>query len=172
VNTLRQHPSRQCHRVEQVTDTDRQDREPGAGDRAEGPLGRLKHRYEVWRASIRRRPGVDHAYRIVVGVVGGAIVVGGLALVPLPGPGWLIVFVGLAILATEFVWAERTEKFARRQVSAWTSWLGEQSILVRILLSLLTFAFVLAIVYAMLRYLGVPGWVPDSWTSWLPGLTT
>ena len=31
----------------------------------------------------------------------------GSILVPLPGPGWLIVFAGLAILATEYVWAQR-----------------------------------------------------------------
>ena len=35
-----------------------------------------------------------------------AILIGGLALVPLPGPGWAIVFIGLGMLALEFKWAE------------------------------------------------------------------
>ena len=34
------------------------------------------------------------------------VVLVGLALVPLPGPGWAIVFIGLGMLALEFEWAE------------------------------------------------------------------
>jgi len=45
--------------------------------------------------------------RVVVTLVGAAVVVVGLALMPLPGPGLLIVAVGLAILATEYAWARR-----------------------------------------------------------------
>jgi uncharacterized protein (TIGR02611 family) len=44
--------------------------------------------------------------RIVVFVVGVALVVLGLVLLVLPGPGILVVFLGVAILATEFAWAE------------------------------------------------------------------
>lgn len=122
------------------------------------------------RDSIRRRPGAYRIYRIVIGLIGGAIVVGGLVLVPLPGPGWLIVFVGLAILATEFVWAARVERFARDQVRAWTQWLGRQSILVRILIAVLTFAFVAGVVYALFAIIGVPSWIPEAWVADLPGL--
>jgi uncharacterized protein (TIGR02611 family) len=45
--------------------------------------------------------------RIGIAVVGGFLVVAGIALLVLPGPGWLVIFLGLGILATEFVWAER-----------------------------------------------------------------
>ena len=51
---------------------------------------------------------------MVVGSSALLIVVGGLALVPLPGPGWVIVFIGLAIWASEFEWAQRLLDFARR----------------------------------------------------------
>jgi uncharacterized protein (TIGR02611 family) len=122
------------------------------------------------RESIRRRPGAYRIYRIIVGLVGGAIVIGGLALVPLPGPGWLIVFLGLALLATEFEWAARVEKFARDRVRAWTRWLGEQSIMVRILVGVLTFAFVAAVLYGLFAVIGVPTWIPESWVPDLPGL--
>ena len=44
--------------------------------------------------------------RIAVLVVGMALVVGGLAMLVLPGPGILVVIAGLAVLATEFAWAE------------------------------------------------------------------
>lgn len=45
--------------------------------------------------------------RIAVAVTGTAIVLVGLVLVPLPGPGWAIVFSGVALLGTEFTWAAR-----------------------------------------------------------------
>ena len=46
--------------------------------------------------------------RIVVLVIGVALVVLGIALIPLPGPFSIPLMVaGLAVLATEYVWAER-----------------------------------------------------------------
>lgn len=40
-------------------------------------------------------------------MVGGAVVLAGLAMLVLPGPGWAAIFLGFAILATEFAFAER-----------------------------------------------------------------
>ena len=54
--------------------------------------------------------------RIGVTIAGFFVVLVGLILIPLPGPGWLIVFAGLAILATEYVWAERLLNYAKRRV--------------------------------------------------------
>ena len=45
-------------------------------------------------------------YRVAFMVLAFVVVLGGLALIPLPGPGWAIVFVGLGMLALEFEWAE------------------------------------------------------------------
>ena len=49
-------------------------------------------------------------------MVGGAFVVGGLAMLVLPGPGILVVAIGFAILGTEYAWAamalERTKAAA------------------------------------------------------------
>jgi uncharacterized protein (TIGR02611 family) len=123
----------------------------------------------LWREAIRARPRARMVYRVAVGAVGGAIVIGGLALVPLPGPGWVIVFVGLAILSTEFVWADRLETFARNQVKAWTAWLGGQAIWVRILFGLGTLLVVGGVLYALFSVVGVPGWVPDSLRNRVPG---
>lgn len=44
--------------------------------------------------------------RIAVFVVGTVLVVGGVVLIVLPGPGLLVIIAGLAVLATEFAWAE------------------------------------------------------------------
>ena len=46
-------------------------------------------------------------WRAVVLMVGIAIVAGGLVMLVTPGPGWAAIIIGLAVLATEYVWAER-----------------------------------------------------------------
>lgn len=51
--------------------------------------------------------------RIVVFVVGFALVALGIVLLPLPGPGWAVIFAGLAVLSTEFTWAERLLHWAK-----------------------------------------------------------
>lgn len=55
------------------------------------------------------------ARRVAVGVVGGALVVVGVALCVLPGPGLLLIIAGLAVLATEFAWANTALYLAKRK---------------------------------------------------------
>jgi uncharacterized protein (TIGR02611 family) len=55
-----------------------------------------------------------HGRRVVVAIVGGIVVLAGLAMCVLPGPGLLTVAAGLAILATEFEWARRLLHRVRR----------------------------------------------------------
>ncbi|NLH73181.1 MAG: hypothetical protein GX456_09030 [Verrucomicrobia bacterium] len=45
--------------------------------------------------------------RIVIAVVGGTVLLIGLAMIVLPGPATVVIPAGLAILATEFVWARK-----------------------------------------------------------------
>jgi tellurite resistance protein TerC len=56
---------------------------------------------------IRRLGAVSYklAKRIVIAVIGGTILLGGIIMLVTPGPGLLIVLLGLAILAVEFAWA-------------------------------------------------------------------
>jgi uncharacterized protein (TIGR02611 family) len=56
----------------------------------------------------RRERHLQHStpYRVLFVIAAFAILIGGIALVPLPGPGWAIVFIGLGMLALEFKWAE------------------------------------------------------------------
>jgi uncharacterized protein (TIGR02611 family) len=56
----------------------------------------------------RRERHIQHSmpYRVLFVLLAFAILIGGLALIPLPGPGWAIVFLGLGMLALEFKWAE------------------------------------------------------------------
>jgi uncharacterized protein (TIGR02611 family) len=45
--------------------------------------------------------------KVIVAVIGGTVLLIGIALIVLPGPAFLVIPAGLAILATEFVWARR-----------------------------------------------------------------
>lgn len=57
--------------------------------------------------------------RIAVIVGGSVVLIAGLALLVLPGPGLLVMATGLAILASEFDWAERwMHRFRERAESA------------------------------------------------------
>jgi uncharacterized protein (TIGR02611 family) len=64
--------------------------------------------------------------KLFVGISGGAVLLFGIIAIPYPGPGWLIVFAGLAILSTEFEWAGRLLEFGRDKYDAWTRWLKSQ----------------------------------------------
>ncbi len=48
-----------------------------------------------------------NAKRLVVFIAGVAVLLAGFAMLLLPGPGVLVIILGLVILATEFAWAER-----------------------------------------------------------------
>ena len=69
------------------------------------------------KQSFFRRIGLDQVppviRRAIVGLVGTTIVLVGLLMVFLPGPGALVVLLGLAVLGTEFVWARRVIRRAR-----------------------------------------------------------
>ena len=47
------------------------------------------------------------ARRLIVLVVGTTVLLVGVAMIVLPGPAFVVIPAGLAILATEFVWARR-----------------------------------------------------------------
>jgi uncharacterized protein (TIGR02611 family) len=76
-------------------------------DAAERPPEGLRARFEAWREGIRRNPVVRPVYRVGVLVLGGFFLVAGVAMLALPGPGWATIFIGLAILASEFAFARR-----------------------------------------------------------------
>jgi len=55
--------------------------------------------------------------RVLVGVIGGVVTLVGVIALVAPGPGWLIIFTGLGILATEFAWAARALAHAKGMAS-------------------------------------------------------
>ncbi|GAA1999085.1 TIGR02611 family protein [Microbacterium ulmi] len=93
--------------------------EIAAAERRDRPLLRMLRAARAW---VSRHPRLDVAYRAAIGVFGGALAIAGLLLVPLPGPGWLVVFLGLAVLGTEFHWARRSSRWLKRQLDRFWAW--------------------------------------------------
>lgn len=61
-----------------------------------------------WVHKVTTALGLDRSPRLrkfVIGVIGGTVVLIGVALLVLPGPAILVIPLGLLILATEFAWA-------------------------------------------------------------------
>ena len=52
-------------------------------------------------------PNLKFLKRIVIAIVGFTVLLLGVVMIVLPGPAFIIIPLGLAILATEFVWAQR-----------------------------------------------------------------
>lgn len=45
--------------------------------------------------------------RLIIGIIGTSILIIGIAMIVLPGPAFIVIPVGLSILATEFLWAKK-----------------------------------------------------------------
>jgi uncharacterized protein (TIGR02611 family) len=76
------------------------------------PKPRIVQRLEAQRDRHRRRPVVVRVLYIVVGFT---LLLGGVAMLVLPGPAFLVIPIGLALLSLEFAWAERLLERALEQ---------------------------------------------------------
>jgi hypothetical protein len=55
--------------------------------------------------------------KLIIALIGGTVLLIGIALSALPGPAFIVIPIGLAILATEFAWAKRAVARARGMVA-------------------------------------------------------
>ncbi len=109
--------------------------EPGDGPAAgtaRRVIRRVAGRLMRWRERLYATRAGRFGVKIVVALMGTLVIAVGVVLLPLPGPGWVIILGGLAILAMEFHWARRLLTFTRRQLLRWTRLVREGSWLVRI----------------------------------------
>ena len=100
---------------------------------------------------VRANPTGRLALKIGIGLLGSLVSARGIILMPIPGPGWAIVILGLAIWALEFAWAKKLLDFTKRHVKSWTSWAGRQSLPVRCALGVVGLLFVAGVVWASVR---------------------
>ncbi|MCH9642141.1 MAG: TIGR02611 family protein [Actinomycetia bacterium] len=114
----------------------------------------IAKRWARRRERLRGRRFADFGYRMAVGVVGILVLAVGIVAIPYPGPGWAIVFVGLAVLATEFDWARKLLGYVRIRYDAGMRWFKKQGLWVQVL----GVAFTIAIVVLTLWVLGALDW--------------
>ncbi|ATY94770.1 MULTISPECIES: TIGR02611 family protein [Streptomyces] len=84
---------------------------PGGTDKAERELGSRAPGF------IKASRPLHLSWQVGVFVVGLGVVVAGVLMLVLPGPGWLVIFGGMAIWATEFVWAQLVLRWTKRKVT-------------------------------------------------------
>jgi uncharacterized protein (TIGR02611 family) len=96
------------------------------GNEAAGILQRLSRHLNRTRSWVHRRPGGAQIWRGGVALAGLVVIVVGIVLLAAPGPGWLVIFLGLGIWATEFAWAKSLLRRVRRTVGTWTAWWRRQ----------------------------------------------
>ncbi|MEV4862186.1 TIGR02611 family protein [Streptomyces ossamyceticus] len=77
----------------------------------EAPLGSRAPEF------VKARRMLHLSWQVAVFVIGLAVVVAGVIMLPLPGPGWVVIFGGMAIWATEFVWAQLVLRWTKRKVT-------------------------------------------------------
>ena len=74
-----------------------------------------------WLSRIRAKVGLKDLpgplRKLIAGVIGVTVLLIGVAMIVLPGPAFIVIPVGLAILATEFAWARRVVRRARVMIA-------------------------------------------------------
>lgn len=127
------------------------------------PPARRRTRWlDVVRATyrvIRSNPTGRITLKVMIALLGTLVVAAGAVLIPLPGPGWALVIVGLSIWAVEFVWARHLLRFTRQQLYRWLRWVRIQPLPLRLLMGALGLVFVATVVLLSLKYsFGIDLW--------------
>ncbi|MDH6227888.1 uncharacterized protein (TIGR02611 family) [Streptomyces sp. MJP52] len=81
------------------------------GGRHERALGSRAPEY------VKRRRALHLSWQVGVFLVGLAVITAGVLMLVFPGPGWVVIFGGMAIWATEFVWAQLALRWTKRKVT-------------------------------------------------------
>lgn len=71
-----------------------------------------------FRAWLRQNWLLDTAWRITVFFAGVTLMSIGVLLLVLPGPGWAMIALGLIVLASEYVWAQRLLRPVKSKLQA------------------------------------------------------
>ena len=79
----------------------------------------MKERLDRWLAGVDRR-----LRRVLVFVIGMTLLIAGVAMLVLPGPGILVILIALVLLATEFAWAQALLQRAKHHASRAANKLG------------------------------------------------
>lgn len=127
--------------------------------------GKLHHRMHA-------NPALSLTSKIVVSVVGTLVLVAGFVTVVTPGPAFILIPLGLAILASEWDWADRWLVAAKRKAQEAQAKAKAMDPKVRRRRLLLTIVAVALVVVGITGYVATYGWpspAVDSW-DWVQGI--
>jgi uncharacterized protein (TIGR02611 family) len=146
--------------------TEEVDADQGSAVTEKGLSARTRPKASRAPQFVQRYRALHLTWRAVVFFVGFAIVAGGIAMLVLPGPGWAAIFVGLAVLATEFRWAQQALGWTRTQAAKATERAMDPQVRRRnlVIAALFTTVFVGVVAGYVWWYgipLAVPGWITD-----------
>ncbi|MFI0453530.1 PGPGW domain-containing protein [Actinomadura sp. 6N118] len=121
-----------------------------------------------FREFVRRNRLLNTTWRLGVFTVGVTVLIGGLIMMVAPGPGILGIIVGLAILATEFAWAQRALHHAKQAAEkakekALDPRKKRRNTILAIVGGILVGAAVIA--YLVVYSFNLP-WNIEDWTPW------
>lgn len=137
----------------------------GAEDRSARHRGRLHGR-------LHANPALSLTTKLVVTTLGTLVLVAGVVMMVTPGPGIVGIALGLAILATEYDWADRWLVKAREKAHEARLKAEAMDPKVRRRRLMLTGLALLLVVGAVATYIAVydwPGFAVDGW-DWVQGL--
>lgn len=133
------------------------------------------HVFSRAHARLHRNPITGLLTKIVITIVGVAIMVLGVFMSGpgIPGPGFLVILGGLAILSSEYDWAKRVLEWAKERYEKAKERMGEMDPAVRRRRLWLTLAAMVIVSGALTAYVVVYDWptfAVSGW-DWLQGLS-
>jgi uncharacterized protein (TIGR02611 family) len=132
-----------------------------------------------WHQRLHANPALALLTKIVVSVVGFAVLLLGVITIVTPGPAVVLIPLGLAILSSEYDWARRWLAKAKQQALKARARSAAQDPGVRRrrrLLAALTFVVVAGGVATYVAFFDWPSWAQNGWdwaqgrAGWLPDL--
>jgi uncharacterized protein (TIGR02611 family) len=121
------------------------------------PRPKLVERLEARRETHRDR---HLLFRIAFGVAGALVLLGGLIMLVTPGPAFVLIPIGLAMLSMEFIWAERLLEKSLEQAAIAQQKAAQTTRTQRILAAIATLLAIAACILAVVWW-DVPI-LPDS----------
>jgi len=123
-------------------------------------------RYQRWHGHLHRNRAVAATTKIVVTIIGLLVLTAGLIMMVTPGPGLVGIAAGLAILATEYAWADRWLQAARRKLEEAIEGETEEETRIRKRRALITTIFTVGSVLLVSLYVAIWDWPTWAITAW------
>lgn len=117
-------------------------------------------------ARLHSNPVTGLITKVVVSLIGLVVILAGVVMMVAPGPGVVAIILGLAILSTEWTWADRLVRYLRRKTAEATHAARTMDPAVRrqrVLLGVGAIVLVVAAIWGYVAWQDWPGWTVSGW---------